>query len=91
MKIAIKASPGAKKTEILGWEEDYPHIGRVLRVRIGAPAVDNKANKELITSLAKMLGVAKGQIELCHGSSGRIKLLELPDSAWEKLCEITRA
>lgn len=70
MKIALKVTPGARKNEILGWEEDYPRIGRVLRVKIAAPPVEGKANKEIVTFMAKSLGVPKSAVELLHGDTG---------------------
>ena len=79
MKLALKVTPGAKKNEILGWEDDYPQVGRVLKVKIAAPPVEGKANKEIILFLAKALGVTKSSIEVVHGTSGRIKLVEIPD------------
>ena len=79
MKIALKVTPGAKKNEILGWEEDYPQVGRVLKVKIAAPPVEGKANKEIVLFLAKLLKVTKSSIEVVHGTSGRIKLVEIPD------------
>lgn len=79
MKLALKVTPGARKNEILGWEDDYPQVGRVLKVRIAAPPVEGKANKEIIHFLAKFLGVPKSSIEVVHGTSGRIKLVEIPD------------
>lgn len=79
MKIALKVTPGAKKNEILGWEEDYPQIGRVLKLRIAAPPVEGKANKEVVAFLAKTLGVPKAAVTLLHGSTGRIKMVEVPD------------
>lgn len=81
MKIALKVTPGARKNEILGWEEDYPQIGRVLRVKIAAPPVEGKANKEIVTFMAKSLGIPKSAVELLHGSTGRIKLIQVPDAA----------
>lgn len=81
MKIALKVTPGARKNEILGWEEDYPQIGRVLRVKIAAPPVEGKANKEIVTFMAKSLGIPKSSVELLHGSTGRIKLIQVPDEA----------
>lgn len=83
MKIALKVTPGAKKNEILGWEEDYPQIGRVLKLRIAAPPVEGKANKEIVAFLAKTLGVPKASVTLLHGSTGRIKMVEVPDGDWE--------
>ncbi len=79
MKLALKVTPGARKNEILGWENDYPQVGRVLKVKIAAPPVEGKANKEIIHFLANILGVSKSSIEVVHGSSGRIKLVEIPD------------
>lgn len=81
MKIALKVTPGARKNEILGWEEDYPQIGRVLRVKIAAPPVEGKANKEIVAFMAKTLGIPKSSVELLHGSTGRIKLIQVPDEA----------
>lgn len=85
MKLALKVTPGAKKNEILGWEDDYPQVGRVLKVKIAAPPVEGKANKEIVLFLAKALGVTKSSIEVVHGTSGRIKLVEIPDS-----CDLSR-
>ncbi|MBP3499394.1 MAG: YggU family protein [Akkermansia sp.] len=79
MKLALKVTPGAKKNEILGWEDDYPQVGRVLKVKIAAPPVEGKANKEIVLFLAKALQVSKSSIEVVHGTSGRIKLVEIPD------------
>ena len=79
MKLALKVTPGARKNEILGWEDDYPQVGRVLKVKIAAPPVEGKANKEIVLFLAKALGVTKSTIDVVHGTSGRIKLVEIPD------------
>ena len=79
MKLALKVTPGARKNEILGWEDDYPQVGRVLKLKIAAPPIEGKANKEIVQFLAKALGVSKASIELVHGTSGRIKLVEIPD------------
>lgn len=85
MKLALKVTPGARKNEILGWEDDYPQVGRVLKVKIAAPPVEGKANKEIVLFLAKVLEVSKSSIEVVHGTSGRIKLVEIPDS-----CDLSR-
>lgn len=85
MKLALKVTPGARKNEILGWEDDYPQVGRVLKLKIAAPPVEGKANKEIVLFLAKALGVTKSSIQVVHGTSGRIKLVEIPDDS-----ELTR-
>jgi len=81
VKIALKVTPGARRNEILGWEDDYPQIGRVLRLKIAAPPVEGKANKEIVAFMAKTLGIPKSAVELLHGSTGRIKLIQIPDGA----------
>lgn len=79
MKLALKVTPGAKRNEVLGWEDDYPQVGRVLKLKIAAPPVEGKANKEIVLFLAKTLGLPKSAVELVHGTGGRIKLAEIPD------------
>ena len=79
MKLALKVTPGARKNEVLGLEEDYPQVGRVLKLKIAAPPIDGKANKEIEAFLASRLGLPKSSVRIAHGASGRIKLAELPD------------
>ncbi len=79
MKLALKVTPGARRNEILGWENDYPQVGRVLKLKIAAPPVEGKANKEIERFLAKTLGLPASAVSILHGSTGRIKLVSLPD------------
>lgn len=81
MKIALKVTPGAKKEEILGWEENYPGVGRVLKLKVTAPPVEGKANKAIEAFLARVLGLSKGQVRIVAGNTGHIKRVELPDAA----------
>ena len=43
--------------------------------------MEGKANKELASFLAERLGLPKSAVDITHGTSGRIKLVSLPDSA----------
>lgn len=81
MKIALKVTPGAKREEIIGWENDYPGVGRVLKLKVTAPPIEGRANKAIEAFLARTLGVPKGQVSIVQGSSGHIKRVELPDDA----------
>lgn len=80
MKLRIRVTPNASRSEINGWDED-PVAGRVLRVRVCAPPVEGKANDELRGLLAEALGVPKSQVCLDKGGSGRVKTFIVPDSA----------
>ncbi|MEZ5384546.1 MAG: DUF167 domain-containing protein [Prosthecobacter sp.] len=83
-QLAVRVTPGARKSEFTGWTADEK--GRpVLLLKLAAPPVDGKANTELISFLAKALGCAKGQITLLRGTSSRQKAVELPAAAMEKL------
>lgn len=78
MKLHVRATPNARTSGILGWEED-PLAGRVLRIRIAAPPTDGKANAALRDFLAKQLGLAKSQVILEKGGSSRLKTFLIPD------------
>ena len=77
LKISIHATPGAKRTEAAGL------YGDALRVRLGAPPVDGKANEALIAWAAETFGVVRKQVDLPHGAAGRQKVLaiQFPDAA----------
>jgi len=84
LQIAIKALPGASKTEFADIKE-----GR-LRVRIAAAPEDGKANAELIAFVAKSVGCPKRDVFLLHGEKSRLKTLALPaiyKLQWEKIIE----
>ena len=53
--LKIKAVPNSSKNEICGLFDD------ALKVKIKAPAVENKANEELVKFFAKLLKVPKGR------------------------------
>ncbi len=72
MQISVQIIPNAKKSEIASWD------GSLLRVRISAPAVEGRANKELIRFLADFCDCSQSEIEILKGSTSRRKRLEIP-------------
>ena len=72
MKLTIRVTPNASKTEIVGRD------GGVLRIRLAAPPVDGKANEALIAFLADEYDVAKSSIRVVSGSTSKTKIVELP-------------
>ena len=80
MRLRVKATPNAKISEVMGWEDD-PSGGRVLRVRIAAPPTEGKANAALEKFLASWLGVPKSNVRLEKGGTSRIKTFDVPDRA----------
>lgn len=82
--LFCKISPNARKSECLGWGADEQ--GRpVLLVKIAAPAVEGKANKELIRFMAGYLECPKAAISLLKGEVSRTKVLLIPSEAAARL------
>ena len=78
MRLWVRAVPNAKRSEVVGWEQD-PRVGRVLRVRIAAPPTEGRANAALVKFLAAWLGVPKSQVVLDKGGTSRVKGFEVPE------------
>lgn len=70
--LDLHVQPGAKITEAVG-----EHGGR-LKLKIAAPAVDNKANAHLLAWLAARLGVPKSSVCLVRGETSRQKTVAVP-------------
>lgn len=73
--LRVKAQPGAKKSEVAGLAEN------ALRIRIAAPAVENKANKALCVFVAGLLGLRPARVRLVSGESARAKRLFVESDA----------
>ena len=69
--LKLHVQPGAAKSEIVG------RHGDALKVRVAAPAVDNKANAALLAFLSDALGIPRSAVALRHGAGGRRKLVEV--------------
>ncbi len=70
-RITVQIAPGASKNEITGMVND------VLHIRIAAPPVKGKANKELITYLSHLLGIGKDRLDILKGHTSRKKLISI--------------
>jgi len=66
-RLAIWVQPGAKRTEYAGLHGEY------LKIRLAAPAVDNKANSALTEFLARTLGVRIQSVIIVSGHASRQK------------------
>jgi len=69
--LRVQVQPRASCDEFAGI-----HAG-ALKVRLTSPPVDGKANAALIAFLAESFGVAKRQVTLLKGESGRTKQLRI--------------
>lgn len=76
--LRIKAVPNSSKNEICGLLDNY------LKVKIKAPAVENKANEELIKFLSKLLKVSKSNISIKSGDTSKLKNIYIENCSIDK-------
>ena len=69
VKISLRVYPNASRNEVVGF------AGGVLRVKIAAPPVNGKANRELIVFLSQLLGVSKGALTIVQGHTSPSKII----------------
>lgn len=69
--LTLHVQPSARASEVVGVHGD------ALKVKIAAPAIDNKANAALIDFLGETLGVPKSAVVIRRGGTGRRKLVEV--------------
>lgn len=76
MKLAIKVTPGARKNEVV--EDVVDSLGqRILKIKVGQPPEDGKANKAMIEILAKYFAVKKSAVEIISGETSRNKIVKI--------------
>lgn len=80
--LKIRVIPNAKSNAI----DSY--LGEFLKIRIKAPALDGKANKELTIFLSKLIGCKKAEIEISHGHTEQNKTLVFHNISTENLNKI---
>lgn len=71
LTLVLHVQPNAKRSGFAGLH------GEALKVRIAAPAVDDKANAALCAFIAEALDAAKSAVHLVRGERSREKVLEV--------------
>ena len=69
--ITVQVQPGASRNKVTRYTEG------ILHVRIAAPPVRGKANRELIAFLSDILGVSKSSISIEKGHTSRRKVIQI--------------
>ncbi len=69
--LTLHVQPGAKRSDFAG------KYGDALKLRLAAPAVDGKANAELVRFLADAFGVPQRNVEIVRGESSRAKVVRV--------------
>ena len=71
MKLKVRVSPNAKKTQFTGFRQDE------LVLRLNAPAVEGKANKAAIEYISRYFGVARSAVSMVSGEKSRHKIFQI--------------
>lgn len=74
--LYVHVIPKSTKNQVIGWEVDAAG-DRWLKVRIAAQPESGKANKELLTFLAKSLDIPAKSISLAAGVNSRYKKIKI--------------
>jgi len=69
--LSLHCQPGAKQTKVVGLHNDC------LKISLQAPALENKANEQLLAWLSKQLKIPQKQIQCISGQNSRKKQLEI--------------
>lgn len=69
--LTVRVLPRSSKEEVAGFAEG------VVRVRLTAPPVENRANEALVKFLSRIFDVPRRQIEIVTGGTGRNKLVRV--------------
>ena len=69
--ISIRVYRYAARNKVVGFSNG------VLRVRISAPPIKGKANRELISFLSQLLGVSQNSITIIKGHGSQNKIITI--------------
>lgn len=70
-ELAVQVTPRAKKTEVCGVRNHR------IAIRLNAPPVDGKANRELVRLLRELFRVPKSGITIVAGETSRVKTVQI--------------
>jgi uncharacterized protein (TIGR00251 family) len=72
--VCVHAQPGARRTEVAGLH------GASIKIRVAAPALEDRANAALVDYLAERFAVPRRNVTLVAGAKSREKRLEVRGS-----------
>lgn len=71
LTLVLRVQPNASRTEFAGLHGGYP------KLRVAAPAIEDRANALLLDFLKKKFELRGGQVIITRGSRGRTKTIEI--------------
>jgi uncharacterized protein (TIGR00251 family) len=77
--LRLHVHPGAGRTAVVG------RHGDALKVKVGAPPADGRANAACLALVADTLGIPVSQVELASGAASRSKRVRIKGVAADDL------
>ena len=71
VSISVRVYPNATRNEVAGFSDG------IFRVKVAAPPVQGKANRELVAFLGEALGISKNRVSITRGHTTRNKLIAI--------------
>lgn len=79
--IDLWVQPNAKKSEFDGF------YGESLKLKLNAPPVDGKANKECLRFMAGILFINRSSLEIISGQGSRHKIVRVAGLDYATVCQ----
>ena len=72
--LIIKLVPNSSFNKIVDYTNEF------IRIKISAPPIENKANKELISFASEILKINKSKLKIISGEKSKLKKLLITDT-----------
>ena len=79
--LSAKLVPNSSHSKIVDFSDEY------IRIKISAPAIENKANKELISFCSEMFDINKSKIEIISGEKSKLKKILFKNIKYDELTQ----
>ncbi len=77
--VKVLLQPRSSRDEVVAQQGDC------LKIRITAPPVENRANQRVCELIAKLVGVAKREVEIIGGHTSRVKQVQITGGTLEEV------
>jgi len=81
-RIEVRVQPNAARNEIVALADG------ILRIKIAAPPVKGRANRELVDFLCKLLNLSKNRVSIVKGHTTRNKLVAIEGLSQEAVLKL---
>ena len=77
--LVVRLVPNSSFSKIVDYTNEY------IRIKISAPPIENKANKELLDYFSQFFSVNKSKISIVSGEKSKLKKILIKDTNLDEL------